>query len=256
MTGPIVGTSTKRRHSSLERWKAFSFLSSSAMRGASSVNSWPRVANSSWASAGTVLIGRYALQQRLDVGQPLGCNQAELGGMAADGVAQLRASTEQAITRPQQHLRRRLLGALHRYEPLPYLRPAHRLADRGGIDLVVLVEPDVGLDVLRRQHHHHMAQRLQLARPMVRGATRLQADLRRPKLGDKRQELAASNLLAQHRLLPRVDAMKLKQALRCINAKSCYRQHGRLPLVRPNDLILAHRCRWGPSTPTGLQARS
>src|SRR5207253_9269641 len=85
--------------------------------------------------------------------------------------------------------------------------------------------------------------------------TGLQADRRRRKLGDERQELPAPHLLAQYRPLPLVDAMKLKQALRCIDAKSCYRRHGRLPLVSPNDLILAHRCRWGPSTPTSLRAR-
>jgi len=153
--------------------------------------------------------------------------------MAANDVAELRAALEQAIARAQQHLRRRLLGALDRHQALAHPGPAHRFANRLGVDLVVLVVPGVRLDVLRRQQHHRVAQRLQPARPIVRGATRLDADLCRRKLVDKRQELAAPHLLAQHHLFPLVDAMKLKQALRCIDAKSCYRRHGRLPLMRP-----------------------
>jgi hypothetical protein len=55
MTGPMMGTSTRRRQTSSERWKAFSFFSSWAMRGANAVNSSPSKANNSLAGTGTVV---------------------------------------------------------------------------------------------------------------------------------------------------------------------------------------------------------
>src|SRR5260370_4968373 len=66
---------------------------------------------------------------------------------------------------------------------------------------------------------------------------------------------AAQQLALQHHLLGLVDAMQLKDALRRIDPNPCNSRHGRLPRMSPNDLILAHRCRWGPSTPTRIKVR-
>ena len=93
-------------------------------------------------------------KQRLDAGQALGCHQPELGGMAADRVAHLRAPLQQAVAHPNQHLSRLLLDCLDRHPPLFDLRTAHRLADRLRVGCVVLAAINIGLHVLRRDQHH------------------------------------------------------------------------------------------------------
>jgi hypothetical protein len=106
-------------------------------------------------------------------------------------------------------------------QPLPHFGAAHRLADRRRVDLVVLVALAIALHVLRRDQHHLVAQFAQLTRPVMRSATGFQADRGRIQLGHERQELAASQLFAQHHLLLLVDAMKLEGALRRVDADSC-----------------------------------
>jgi hypothetical protein len=85
--------------------------------------------------------------------------------------------------------------------------PAHGLADRVSILLVVLVAPYVGLHVLRRQQLRLVPQCHQLARPVVRPAAGFQTDLGRRQLREKLQEVAPAQLLAQHRLFRSIHAM-------------------------------------------------
>jgi hypothetical protein len=125
-------------------------------------------------------------------------------------------------------MRGRLLGALHRHEPLPNARSAHRLADRRGVGLVVLAARHIGLHVLRRQQNHLMAQLLHLTSPIMRPAAGLHPDRGRLQLAQEVQEVAAPHLLLQHHHLAVVDAMELENALRRVNADSCYLGHGRL----------------------------
>jgi hypothetical protein len=90
-------------------------------------------------------------EQFFDLLRPLRAGHAELRRVPADRVAQHRALLGQQIAHLQEHQRRLLVTALDRHEAHP--RPAHRFADRFGVDRVVLAAFDVGLDVLRRDQH-------------------------------------------------------------------------------------------------------
>jgi hypothetical protein len=86
-----------------------------------------------------------------------GSGQAEFGGIAADGVGELRAIADQPIPHAHQHQGCLLLGRLHRHEA--HRRPAHRLAQRLGVRRIVLAALDVGLDQLRSDQLHRMSER-------------------------------------------------------------------------------------------------
>src|SRR6516165_9679493 len=154
------------------------------------------------------------LEQLLDLLRPLRADHAELRRVPADRIAQHRALLGQQIAHLQEHQRRLLFTTLDRHEAHP--RPAHRLADRFGVDHVVLAAFNVGLDVLRWDQHDLVPQIAQHPSPMVRGAARFQPDPRRRQLGEKLLNLTASQLPAQHRPLLLVRAVHLKDALGCI----------------------------------------
>ena len=68
------------------------------------VRIFPRLNGEELASQeGQALIGLQAREQRNQVGCSLGRSQAELGGIAADGVGQLRAIADQPIAYPDHH---------------------------------------------------------------------------------------------------------------------------------------------------------
>ena len=136
--------------------------------------------------------------------------------MGAHGIDQLRALADQQVTRPVQHQRSLLLGALDRHEA--HRRPRHRLADRGRIGSVVLAALDVGLHIARRHQPHIVAELPELARPLVRRGARLHANQARRQLAEKLEHLAASELLLEHRLLGSIDAMHLEDVLGEINS--------------------------------------
>jgi hypothetical protein len=93
--------------------------------------------------------GGDAIEQRRHLFRPLGRGHPKLRGMTTDGVDQHRALLDQEIAYPcsgqgqafEQHQRGLALGALDRHKPHP--RTAHRLADRRGIDRIVLAALDV-----------------------------------------------------------------------------------------------------------------
>src|SRR6266487_990018 len=86
---------------------------------------------------------------------------------------------------------------------------------------------------------------------MMRRPTGFDADPRRRQLLKELNNLPPPQLLAQHRLLGRIHTMQLKNTLGRVHSNADKIVHGRPPLSEIyNDLILAHRCRWGPSTPT------
>jgi hypothetical protein len=90
-----------------------------------------------------------ALQQVAHFRHSLGRDDAKLGGMAAYRIDQHRALLHQKLAASQHHQRRLLLGALDRHET--HARPAHRFADRFGIERVVLAALDPGLRRGRRR---------------------------------------------------------------------------------------------------------
>src|SRR5262249_34499180 len=76
-----------------------------------------------------------------------------------------------------------------------------------------------------------MAELLELARPVVTAAARLQPDLRRSKLLQEAHQLPAPQLAFQHRLIRLVDTVQLEHALRRVDPDPCYLRHGRLPRI-------------------------
>ena len=131
--------------------------------------------------------------------------------MAADRVDQHRALLDQEIAHPEHPQRRLLLSGFDRHKP--HCRPAHRFANRFGIDRIVLAALDVGLDVLRRHQQHLVPQAAQPPRPVMRSAARLDADSRRRQLAKEFFDLAAPQLPPQHRVLVLVNPVNLKDML-------------------------------------------
>jgi len=86
--------------------------------------------------------------QLLQAPVPLGRHQAQFGGMAAQGIDQLRALPDQQLARRQQRRPRLVFGRLHRHAADAWL--PRRDADRSRVIAVILAALDKRLDVLRR----------------------------------------------------------------------------------------------------------
>jgi hypothetical protein len=72
---------------------------------------------------------------------------------------------------------------------------------------------DVRLHVLRRHQPHLMAQRAELARPVMRRRTRFQPDHTAGNAAEERQHLPAPQSLTQNRRTLRINAVNLKNML-------------------------------------------
>jgi hypothetical protein len=92
-------------------------------------------------------------------------------------------------------------------------RALNRLANRFRIGGIVLVALDVRIHVLRRHQPHLMAQRAQLARPVVRRRTFFQPDHTAWNAAEKRQHLPAPQPFAQNRRTLCINAVNLKNML-------------------------------------------
>jgi hypothetical protein len=131
--------------------------------------------------------------------------------MGAHRVDELRALTDQEVSRPVQHQRALLIGAFDRDEA--HRRPCYRFADCLGIGGIVLAALDIGLDVARRHKPHIVGKLPELASPMVRRGARLHADETRCQLAEKLEHLPAPELPLEHRLPGSIDAMHLEDVL-------------------------------------------
>ena len=189
---------------------------------------------------GHVLIGLNVFEQRIEVRDPFGCGKAKLGGLAADGIRQLRAIADEPIAQADQHQGRLLFGSLYRHKTHRW--PAHRLAKRLGVSRIVLVALYIRFDQLSRDQLYLMAERPQNPCPMVGGAAGFDPDHRRRKFLEELNDLLAPLLLAQNHLLVGVHPVKLEKTLRRIHADSASLLHGRPPLSEIcNDLIVNRR---------------
>lgn len=93
-----------------------------------------------------------------------------------------------------------------------------RLADRLCICSIVLVALDVRLDELWRHQPDRVAQRLQLASPVVSAGTGLNADEAGRQVREEGSNLVALQLLAQHCFPALVDPVNLENVLGQIEA--------------------------------------
>jgi hypothetical protein len=126
-----------------------------------------------------------------------------------------------------QHQRRLLFEGLDGHKPHRW--PSHRLTDRFGVGRIVLVPLYIGLHILRRHQTHLMAQRRQLARPVMRRRTSFHADQARRQPGEEGEQLTTSKLPAHHDALGFVDAVHLKDVLGQVQPDRCNLLHGWLP---------------------------
>jgi hypothetical protein len=103
-----------------------------------------------------VLFVRHDREQFRDPGVALRRNDAEFGQVRSEGVDALGALTDQQIAGAVLHQLALLLGRLDLHKT--HRRSSNRLADRLGVNGIVLVALDVGLHVLRRHQPHLVAE--------------------------------------------------------------------------------------------------
>src|ERR1700760_2488195 len=96
----------------------------------------------------------------------LGRHDAELGGMAAHGVDQLRPLADQQLARRENDCSGLLLRRLHRHAWHAWARC--RLADGLGIIAVVLTAPDKWFHILWRDQSHRLTKSGKQPTPTVR----------------------------------------------------------------------------------------
>ncbi len=149
--------------------------------------------------------------------------------MAAQGIGQHGALSNQQLSPAVHQQRRLLLGRLHRHEAHRW--PLDGFANRLGIGRVILVALHVGLHILRRHETNLMAKRPQLARPVMRRRAGLHADQTSWHAGKECEHLAAPQPLAQDRRARRIGAMDLKDVLGQIQPNRCNLIHGWLPFL-------------------------
>jgi hypothetical protein len=95
----------------------------------------------------------------------------ELGHVGADGTDHRGLLADEELARAMQHQAALLLRRLGLDKP--HVGPGHRLTDGLGVSGIVLLPLDIGLHIGRRHQAHIMPERLELARPMMRGGAGL-----------------------------------------------------------------------------------
>ena len=167
-------------------------------------------------------------EQLLDLGQADPRHNAELRHVCPERIDQHGSLANQELARPMHHQHALPFSALHRDKA--HGRPCDRLADRLRIGRIVLVTLHIGLYIARWHQLDLMTQRHDRSRPVMRRGAGLHADQARRLFPEKRQNVAASQLLADYRLPRRIDAVDLKNALRKINPDRGCCIHSKAPL--------------------------
>ena len=101
-------------------------------------------------------------------------DNSEFGKMSAYRIDHRDLLTHAQMTRSMKHHAALLLGSLGRHEP--HIGSGDCLANGLCVSRIILLPLDVGLHVGRWYQPHIMAERLELARPMVRRSASFDAD--------------------------------------------------------------------------------
>jgi hypothetical protein len=132
-----------------------------------------------------------------------------------------------------------------------HVSPRGRLTNGRSIGGIVFLALDVGLDVLRRHQAHVVAERAQLAAPVVRTTAGLHRHHTRALPGKELDHLGAAQLFAQDGSALLISTMHLNHIFGQIQADGCNLHGGRSFFVQvdeKNTATLAQRCRyWGGS---------
>jgi hypothetical protein len=128
-----------------------------------------------------------------------------------------------------------LLGRLGRDES--HVRPGNCLADRLGINGIILVPLHIRLHVGRRHQAHGVAKRLELARPMMRRGASLDTNQAGRQPLEECNHVAPLELPADDYIALRIDRMNLKDRLRDVETNCRDRLHNLAPPNRggPNS---------------------
>src|SRR5262245_8826206 len=127
------------------------------------------------------------------------------------------------MPRTVEHETGLLVRCLGRYKP--HARPLHRLADGLSIAGVVLLALYVRLHVGRWHQSNRVPESLQLARPVVRRGTRLDANHARQQLLKEAENPCTPELLANDNLAIRIDTVNLENGLRNVETDRRDRLH-------------------------------
>ena len=136
---------------------------------------------------------------------------ADLRQMAAQGVERRRALPDHELARSMAHQRRLVLHRAHGNEALA--RTPCRLANRRRVGCVVLVAPDIGLHVRRRNELHREAEIQQLPPPVMRRGTGLHRHDAPRKRVEKLQKRSAIDRAGNDDRARRVDRVNAEDPL-------------------------------------------
>jgi hypothetical protein len=142
---------------------------------------------------------------------PLRRDHADLGQVAAQAVRQLRALANQHLACLVAHQRRLVQERAHADKP--HRRPPHGFANRRRVGRVVLLPPNIRLDIGRRHHPCVMAKLDQLARPVMRRRAGFEPDKTWGQRSEKLQELVAPDRLGDRNAPQSINAVNLKNLL-------------------------------------------
>ena len=181
----------------------------------------------------------------LDTIAPDRRDDPELGQMRADRIDHCGLLPDKEMASAMEHQAALLLWRLGRDEP--HVRPGDRLTDRLGVSGIILLSLDVRLHISRRHQANGMAERLELARPVMRRRTGLDTNQARRQLLEERQNITALQLAAEDDIALRIDTVNLKNRLRDIETDCRNRLHDWLlrivgALTAPTSMALT--CRW------------
>ncbi len=166
------------------------------------------------------------VEQLLDAAAADPRDNAELRQMRADRIDHSGLLPDEQMPGPMQHQAGLLVGRFHRNEA--HVRPLHRLANRLGIGGVILLAFNIGFDIGRRHQANRMAERLQLARPVMRRCAGFDPDKTGRQLLKERQHPRPPQLPTHDDLALCIDAVDLKHRLRNIETDCGDRLHHRL----------------------------
>src|SRR5205807_3790500 len=172
-------------------------------------------------------------------------DDAELGKMGTDRIDHCSLLADEQVACAMQHQTALLLGRLGLDKS--HVCPGHRFADCLGISGIVLLPLHIRLHVGRRHQAHSMTERLEFARPMMRGCAGLDTDKTWRQLLEESSDVTALQFAPDDHFPFGVDAVNFKNRFCDIETNCRDRLHGLAP---PNQvtplatMVVALTCRW------------
>src|SRR6266496_3203162 len=170
--------------------------------------------------------------------------------MGTDRIDHCSLLADEQVACAMQHQTALLLGRLGLDKS--HVCPGDRFADCLGISGIVLLPLHIRLHVGRWHQAHGMTERLEFARPMMRGCASLDADETRRQLLEESSDVTALQLAPDDHIAFQVDAMDLKNRLCDIETNCRDRLHGLAPPNQVTPLATTVRGTYvpveGPST--------